>query len=113
MPILADFPFTVGTDATITLALEPPAGVSGFTIQFQAGPRFGWTSGLINKYTSSGLNNVSGINVTDYTNGVMKITLNGVDTSGMDPSNLAYKVWRTDSGNVDTYAQGYIILQPN
>ena len=96
------------------MGVEPPTDIGGWNIQFKVNRRFGdeFASGFINKSVSSGLNNASGINVTSSGAGRFNISINGVDTSGMDTGAYSYQVVRIDSGARTVLSEGYINLLP-
>ena len=113
MSILIDFSLAVREDATITFSLTPPAPIGGQNLQFQVMHRFGGVSGIITKTVASGFNNVSGINVTNSGQGIMNISINSADTSGMQSIPRAYNITRLDSGSRTVYTEGYMLLAPS
>ena len=113
MPVIQDIgPVCRATDATVTVAIDPPVLISGFALQFQVMHRFGGISGLINKYAASGFNNVSGINVTNAANGQFTVSIGATDTSGLDYGNFAYRALRTTSGSQTVLSEGFLVLVP-
>jgi len=113
MPVIADFgEFAQYEDGLINVSLAPPTNISGWSLQFQVGKRFGWTSGLITRSCASGFNNVSGINVVNGAQGQFKISLQSVDTSGMNFGAYAGYCQRLDSGFHTNLVEGYLIVVP-
>jgi len=90
--------------------MSPPTGISGWTLQFDLMKRFGTTTPVISRYCASGYNNSSGINVIDGMQGIFSVDLHPSDVSGIDPSNLAYQVRRTDSGSATGISEGFRIM---
>lgn len=112
MPVIVNITISRYEDAVLTIGLEPPTPVGGHTIQFQTLRAFGGVSGLINKYVASGLNNQSGINITNSGQGIFNVRINELDTSGWNYGNYAYQVKRLDSGFATVYTEGFINLVP-
>ena len=112
MPVFTEFAVTRATDTTLTMALQNPTNISGWSIKFEVQHRFGGTSGLITKSCASGYNNVSGLNVTNGAQGVMQISIGATDMSGLPYGNYSYTIVRTTSGQVTPLAGGYILLNP-
>lgn len=112
MPIYVDMPCVQLQDRTISVGLEPPTGVSGWTLQFLATRRFGGTSGLITKSAASGFNNVSGINVTNGPLGQFDVEIDSADTSGLAYGAYATKIQRLDSGSVTPLTEGFLLILP-
>lgn len=111
MPRFADYAIVKLEDGILNVSMAPPVAISGWTLQFQLSKRAGSTSGLI-KSCASGFNGVSGITVTDGSQGVFRMTLNSVDTSGVDFGNLFYNVTRLDSGSRTVLTEGYNLVNP-
>ena len=108
--IVSDIAYTRMEDGVLTIGLAPPTAVGGWAAQFTVLKRFGGVSGLINKFTSSGYSNVSGIQVTSSGNGIFGVTINSYDTSGLDPGAYVYQFSRTTSGSYDVLSEGYFLL---
>jgi len=102
-----DFSLSRFEDAVLSVSLTPAVNISGQSIRFLSQHRFGGLSGFAIKSVASGFNNVSGINVTDGVNGVMQITLNSVDSSGLDFGNYAYSIERLDNNSRTLYTAGF------
>lgn len=114
MPIIANIPIHVGEDGTVTVTMTPPVAIGGWQVRAQITKRFGsnTNSGIITAFVSSGLNNQSGINVTNSGAGIFQFKIPGVSTSGLDPGNYACEVRRLDSGRNTLLEQGYLELKP-
>lgn len=110
MPVRIDFSLVRGEDAVLSMAMTPAEPVGGWTMQFQVGKRFGWSSGLITKSCASGFNGVSGMAVTNSGNGNVRITINRADTSGLEQANYAYQLARLDSGYATVTTEGLISM---
>lgn len=110
MPVQADFSVPRYNSFSFTVSLAPPVAIGGWGISFQVQKRFGGISGLITKSVSSGFNNSSGINITNSGLGIFTISIQGVDTSGLEYGNYAYAVDRTDTRT--TLSEGYMIVTP-
>lgn len=116
MPINADFMLGSTEAGVLTVTMTPPVAVGGWTVEFRLQKYFGFEdagSGLVNKYLASGYNGVSGISVTNSGQGIFAITLNAIDSSGLQYGNYAYAVLRTDSGQQTILSQGYELLTPS
>lgn len=108
MPYYQDFEMGY-VDATVAMNLVPPANVTGWTIRFQQSVRPG-SSGFIHKFAASGYNNVSGIRITNFAQGVMGVSLYASEMSGRDPGAYFYRIDRVDSGNVTELVQGFRVV---
>lgn len=114
MPVYTDLQMVKFEDGTFVVSLAPPAPIGGFSLRWQIMKRFGSTSGLVVKSAASGYgNNVSGINVTNSGAGVMQITLNSSDTSGLDYGNYVHALERLDSGSRTVISEGFFSVLPN
>jgi hypothetical protein len=112
MSVVGNFSLDRGADGTLTFGVAPPTAIGGMSIQFLLTKRLGGVSGLYQAWVGSGLNNLSGINITNSGQGYMQITIPSSATSGLDPTNYAFKVARTDSGFYTTLAEGQLVLLP-
>ncbi len=112
MPIIGDFQVIRAQDGIITLAMSPPIAIGGWEIEFVMAKRFGSTEPTVTKSVSSGLNNTSGINITNSGTGVMDITLSAVNTSGLEYGNRAFWVNRLGSGVATKISEGYVLVNP-
>ena len=113
MPIQADFTFSRYEDGILSVALTSPTAIGSWDIRFRVQRHFGGLSGLIAKSMASGFNNVSGIAVVNSGQGIFNVTLNSVDTSGLEYGNYAYSIDRFDSGNRTILTEGYVALTPS
>jgi hypothetical protein len=106
--------FSIGRleDAVLTVSMTPPTNISGKMIRFMAQHRFGGISGFATKYAASGFNNVSGINVIDGVQGRFQISLNSVDSSGLDYGNYATASEFLDPGQRTIVTEGYMAITP-
>lgn len=109
---IVDFSVVRGIDFTITVPLAPPVAIGGWSIEMTVQKRFGGLSGLINKYVSSGMNNQSGINITNSGLGIFNVNFNACDTSGLDFGTYVYEANRLDSGSAAVLAEGALIILP-
>ena len=112
MPTYVDYSLAKYEDGVLTLELQPPVAVGGWTLRYTETKRFGGLSGSVYKWAASGFNNVSGINVVNSGQGIMKITINSPDSSGRDFGNYAFVVERVDSGHRTVLAEGYHKMGP-
>ena len=113
MPVYTDITMLKFEDGTFIVSLAPQSPIGGNNLRWQVVKRFGSTSGLITKSVASGYNNVSGINVTNSGAGVMQITLNSSDTSGLDYGNYVYALERLDSCSRTVISEGFFSVLPN
>lgn len=97
-------------DATVTIPLTPPTNIQGWGMEFFLSYRFGSTSGRIVKSMASGFYGVSGMDVENALEGIFNVSVNGIETSGLDAGNYAYTIRRTNSGYVSDVTQGYLSL---
>lgn len=111
MPIYTDFPVRRGTDMSITLSITPPASIAGDSFHFEVTRVPDGSSGLINKWLSSGLSAASGITITQSGQGMVSIALVPRDTSGWDIGPYAFKYKRTSSGRETVATEGYLLVQ--
>lgn len=111
--VITDFSMSKFEDVSVVVSMQPPVPIGGWSLRFQAGKNFGFSSGLINKYWSSGFAaGASGITITNSGQGVFRIDIYTPDTSGLQYGNLAYQVFRTDSGSMTEISQGYLSINP-
>lgn len=114
MALFENFSIIRKEDALLSISLNPPVSIAGWSLEFRVNKRFGSCSGLIIKSANlPTFNNVSGINVTNTAQGMFQVTLNSVDTSGFDFGNYAYGVQRLNAGNVTALSEGFLILLPS
>lgn len=108
-----DFALAQYADGTLTVTLSPPVPVGGWEIEWVMQKHFGSESPLVRKSVASGFNGASGIRVTNSGQGEFKVTINSVDTSGLDPINYVHSARRLTSGSRVPLAEGYVILTPS
>lgn len=102
------------SDGVLTIGLQPPTAIGGWSIDFKMTKRFRGESGLIQKYCASGYGNgASGITVTNSGQGIFAVRVNEGNTSGLDPGTYAIQAKRTDSGFATSLTQGWLVLLPN
>lgn len=99
-------------DGLLTIAIHPPTPVGGMDLRFTVMKQFGANTSLITKSAASGLNNQSGINITDSGQGIFKINLQSVNTSGLEYGNYACVIENLTSGNRAVLAEGWLQLLP-
>lgn len=109
--MIQDFSFQKFGDGTLQISLTNPTPIGSWDIRFLVLKRFGSTSGLIQKYYSSGFTG-SGITLVNSGQGTLNVSLRSVDTSGLEFGNYAYVAERTNSGLFNAFAKGTIILLP-
>jgi hypothetical protein len=107
-----DFTLARYADGTLIISMAPPVAIGGWNLRLQVLNNFGGISGLIQKYSASGLNGMSGITITDSGNGVMQIQFNSQDTSGMDYGNYAMILEKLNSGSRTPIAEGFLTIGP-
>jgi hypothetical protein len=112
MPVIANIQYFSYQDGILTINMIPPTPIGGWSITWSLTKRFGSTDYIAQRFVSSGLNNVSGINITNSGEGIFNVQVKSVDTSGLEWGNYAIYVKRTDSGFVTPLQEGYMVLQP-
>jgi anti-sigma factor RsiW len=111
MPIQCDFNFSRYEDGVLSISMRPPVSIGAWNLLFSLSKRFGGEP-TINKYAASGFSNVSGIAVVNSGQGTFSVTINSVDTSGLEYGNYAFQAIRTDSGSRTVLSEGYLVLTP-
>lgn len=112
MSVQADFSLARQEDGVLIISMTPVIPIGGQNYQFQVTKRFGGTSGLITKSMHSGFYNVSGMNIVNSGQGIMRVNINEVDTSGREWGNYSFNVQRLDSGNRTVVSEGYLVILP-
>lgn len=112
MSVQANFSLARYEDGVLIVSMAPPVAIGAWSLRFQVQKRFGGSSNLITKTSTSGYNGTSGITITNSGEGVFNVAINGVDTSGLDYGNYSYSTDRLDSGNRKTLSEGYLVLLP-
>lgn len=108
-----DFSVNKWEDATITIAISPATNIGTWDFDFTVMNRFGGTSGLINKVSSSGYGGgQSGITITNSGQGTLNVRINSPDTSGLCTGLYAFSLERTNSGSRTVVTYGYMKLLP-
>lgn len=112
MPKFQSFGGVIGEDMVIAIQLVPPTRISGWNVRFDLMLRLG-ADPYVSLYAGSGTagNGASGIQFLNGGVGTFGIPILPAYTSGLDPGNIAYEMWRTDSGFVTCTTQGFICLQ--
>lgn len=111
MPTHVDFSVYRRDDAYLAVSMVPATNISGWTLSWGFQKYAESASGYVTQYAASGYNNVSGINVTNGTDGRFTVTLPSVNTSGLDPRLYYHRADRLDSGNVQLLMDGNIFLK--
>lgn len=111
--VIVDLTVPRYSDAILVIEMSPPEPIGGQNIELVVQKRVAPdSSGLIRKSVASGYNAVSGIEITNSGIGVMQITLNASDTSGLDSGNYEFICNRLDSGLSTALSMGGFILLP-
>lgn len=111
MPLQVDYALAVGEDGTITLSLSTPVGIGGMNIEFVVMPRFDGEP-FITKSMASGFYGVSGMNIVESGEGIMRVNLYETEFSGRPYGNYASQWRRLDSGYHKIISEGYILRTP-
>ncbi len=111
MPVFKNFTLYKEQDAVVGVAIEPATPIGGWSLRFRVKTHSDSTSGVIEKFVSSGLNNLSGINVTDSGQGTIAVDITSADTSGLKPRTYFYELRRTDSGEESPLTKGQLLLR--
>ena len=112
MPIIQDFTLNQNEDGVLSIAMSPPMPIGGWSLQFTLTNRANGTSGLVQKYVSSGYNGMSGITVTNSGIGLFSVNLYAAETSGFNYGNYFYLVHRYDSGIMTNISEGFRLVCP-
>lgn len=115
MAVITNLALGKREDATIGISMTPPLPLGGVDLQFLVTHRFGGgsvNSGLILKSVASGYNGQSGITITNSGAGNFNVSINSLDTSGLEFGNYAYSAERTSSGQQTLLSTGFILLMP-
>lgn len=113
MPVLADFKFSRYTDGLLTLSVEPPTPIAGWSVEMNVQRNFGGVSGVMpTKSYASGYWGVSGIAILNSGAGIMQIKIDASDTSGLEYGNYAGQIVRVDSGSRTILSEGYLMVVP-
>lgn len=112
MANLMDWSWIKFDDGTISISMQPPVAIGGWSLQTVVSKRAGGDSNYIVKNAASGYYNVSGMNIVNSGQGVFSVSLQSVDTSGMDYGLFSYNVSRLNSGNRVTLVEGFLTLLP-
>ncbi len=127
MPVYTDYEMAKFSDGVLTLQMAPPQPIGQWTIRYREMVHFGGgqpyvlasgqASGLIvrnlvEKWTSSGMNNVSGINIIDSAAGILQVRVYEAEVSGRQYGSYPYMVERLDSGSATIIAEGYRLYVP-
>jgi hypothetical protein len=106
-----NFQFSRDQDALLRISMAPQVNVSGWQGDFAMTIRKGGTAIFTKSFASGYVAGQSGITMTDGNLGVFDITVNNVDTSGLDFGNYHCNFKRTNSGFHTTLSEGYITLK--
>ena len=102
-------------NASVQVTLAPATSISGWSIEFDLMWRQNSPQPLVSKYMASGFSTgQSGITLVDGVNGVFSVAFVPAEISGvsLQTGTLAFRTYRTDSGNVTPINGGYRILPP-
>lgn len=109
---LQDFLWISLDQGFLSINMEPPIAIGQRSIDFTWGKRPGYlASGYFDKYSSSGLDGMSGITITNSGLGQLNVAINSVDTSGLPYGVYFYRCRFTDPPAI-TIAEGNILLEP-
>lgn len=99
-------------DAILSISMAPPTSVSGWEGEFYLTNRKGGVSKIFSKTFASGyVSNQSGITLTDGVIGRFNITVDSVNTSGLDYGCYHASFVRTNSGFFTPLSEGYITIK--
>ena len=111
MAVQGSFGMVRFEDGLLTITLTPPTSIRNWSIEWKLQKRFGYSPYPIAVASvTSGLNNVSGINIINADQGVFTVNLIGALTSGLDAGNYVNTSVRTDSGFNTVLSEGYLQL---
>ncbi len=111
MAVIVDFSIAKSQDTDLVITLAPPAAIGGLDFLHLVFKRAGGEgSGLLSKSMASGFHGVSGMEIQNSGQGIMRITYNAVDTSGWETGNYWHQTFLTSSGEMTPVANGYILL---
>lgn len=102
------FTFARYQDGILSIDMQPPTSVSGWTTEFYLTKRKGGTTKIFSKTCASGF--VAGQSGTTLVNGqvgIFNIAINSVDTSGLEFGNYFATFERLDSGFRTVISEGY------
>lgn len=112
MPLIVHFSLCRFEDGILTVPLNPPNPIGGWNISFDVYTHPGGETPLITKSCASGFSGVSGITVTNSGQGEFRITIDSVDTSGLELTNYAYYIQHLNSGVRTVLTEGFFTVTP-
>lgn len=102
------FTFARYQDGVLSIDMQPPTSVSGWTTELYLTRRKGGTDKIFSKFCASGFAaGQSGITLANGQIGIFNVAINSVDTSGLDFGNYHATFERLDSGYRTILAEGY------
>ncbi len=110
MPALGEFSLIRLEDGILQIGMAPPVAIGGWSVEFTVVKRLGGTDPYITKSMASGYYGVSGMLLTNSGQGVMRVNIDSVDTSGMDAGLYVYNVARLSSGSRTVLSRGHFVL---
>jgi hypothetical protein len=113
VPIQTNFSLVRLEDGVLAVQMVPSTAIGGWQIEWNLVKRLGSTTPIATRSVASGYNGASGITVTDSGQGMFNITINSVDTSGLNPGNYANGADRLSSGRRSALTQGFLTLLPS
>lgn len=113
MAVWIDFALPLHSNGTLQIQLTPPGPISGWSVEFDLMYRFGSLQPIVSKYLASGYTTgQSGGTLVDGSIGIFQVSLVPAEVSGINDGNLAYRVYRTDSGSVSDVTAGFRLCNP-
>lgn len=112
----ADLTITQYDDNIVGIQITPPTNISTYDFRFTMRYRFNGETALIQKYSTSMSGTgggQSGITVTNSGGGLLTVTINSIDTSGIPSTAYAYDLARTNSGSYADLVHGFVLLIPS
>lgn len=106
-----NFQFSRGQDALLQISLASPTSVSGWAGEFFLTRNKGGDRIFTKCFASGFVSNQSGITLLDGSIGRFNISLNAVDSSGLDFGNYNGEFWRRDSGFETKLSEGFITVK--
>ena len=110
MPLYSDFTLGKFEDGIVVLELTPPIPIGGMSLEFTLAKRIGATP-LLTKSAASGFGGgVSGMTILNSGQGLLSISFQSQEMSGLDIGAYACRIARTDSGSFTVLWRGYGVL---
>lgn len=106
MSYVANIELHKGEDAVITVTMTPVTNITGWALAFNIRRSPDDPTALVTKTT------LSGMSITNPSNGVFTITLDRADTRDLDYRELFFDIQRTDTGFRTVLTYGSCTLLP-